>query len=363
MILCSDPRAQYLALQAEIDAAVSTTLHDGYYILGKEVSTFETEFAAYCEVEHCVGVGNGTDAVQLALMAFGFDPGDEVITVSHTATATVSAIVSAGLTPVFADINPLTFTIDPVSVEALITERTRAIIPVHLYGHPADMAALLDIARRNGLKVIEDCAQAVGAQINCKKVGSFGDAACFSFYPTKNLGALGDGGAVLTSDEELARQITQLRQYGWIERFNSARHGINSRLDELQAAILRVKLRHLDDFNSARRKLAALYQYSISGVMHPQELAGNRHVFHLYVLRTKQRDGLLKFLNDAGVGATVHYPVPVHKQPAYANPDAMLPETEKAVNEILSLPLYPELGEKIDRVIEQVNRFLSHDAE
>ena len=361
MILCSDPHAQYLALKEEIDAAVMKTLQGGYYILGSEVAAFEEEFAAYLGARFCTGVANGTEAIQIALMAAGLGAGDEVITVSHTATATVAAMVAAGVTPVFADIDPVTFTMDASALEGLITPNTRALVPVHLYGHPANMEQIMAVASKHNLLVIEDCAQATGAELSGDKIGSIGHMACFSFYPTKNLGALGDGGAVVTSDPDLAGQVALLRQYGWKERFVSSRHGLNSRLDEVQAAILRVKLSRLDAFNDSRRELADLYASNINGVDLPVEINGSRHVYHLYVVRSRQRDQLLQYLNEQDIGAGIHYPVPVHRQPAYADSAARLPATEEAVAEILSLPMYPELGGNIEKVIDCVNGFVGHE--
>ncbi|MEQ8953117.1 MAG: DegT/DnrJ/EryC1/StrS family aminotransferase, partial [Gammaproteobacteria bacterium] len=326
----SNPKAQYLAMQDELDAAIGRALQSGQYILGSEVAAFEEEFANYLGAKFCTGVANGTEALQLALLACGLGKGDEVITVSHTASATVAALVAAGVTPVFADIDPVTFNIDPDQVEPLITAKTRAIVPVHLYGHPADMTRLQSIADKHGLLIVEDCAQATGAELAGRKTGSFGHAACFSFYPTKNLGALGDGGAVVTSDEALNREVRLLRQYGWEQRYSSAKHGLNSRLDELQAAILRIKLPRLDGLNDLRRELAANYAREISGPVLPVELEGARHVYHLFVLRSARRDALQQHLLAHDIGAAIHYPVPVHRQPAYQDKAATLPETETA---------------------------------
>lgn len=357
MILCSNPLAQYLALKDDIDTAIETALANGKYILGDEVQAFEQEFAAYCGARHCIGVANGTEALQLALMALDIGPGDEVITVSHTATATVAAIVATGATPVYADIDERSFNIDPDGIESLITDRTRAIVPVHLYGQAAEMNAILALAHRHKLFVVEDSAQAAGAELDGSMVGSLGNAASFSFYPTKNLGAIGDGGAVLTNDDGLADEIRSLRQYGWKQRFSSARHGINSRLDELQAAILRVKLAHLDAFNASRRELADLYETGLQHGQLPIELANNKHVYHLYVIRSQFRDELLDYLHKKEIAAGIHYPLPVHKQAAYADNKQSLPVTEKIVSEILSLPMYPELGDDIVNVINAVNTF------
>jgi dTDP-4-amino-4,6-dideoxygalactose transaminase len=350
MILCSNPKAQYLAHQAGIDAAISRVLASGYYVLGTEVKAFESEFAAYATSKHCIGVGSGTEALHVAIRALGIGPGDEVITTAHTAVATVSAIELAGATPVFADIDPKYFTLDPALVERAISPKTKAIIAVHLYGQPADLTAFSEIAKRRGLKLIEDCAQAHGALHQGRRVGSVGDIAAFSCYPTKNLGAIGDGGMIVTSDDALATQCKLLREYGWAERYVSHISGFNSRLDELQAAILRVKLPALDADNEKRRKIAARYDAELAGL--PIELPARRpeteHVFHLYVLRAQSRDSLQEHLKAAGVGALIHYPVPIHRQKAYLNKvrgGESLPETERAAREVLSLPMYPELSE------------------
>jgi len=363
MIIGANPKSQYLAHKAEIDEAVSRVLDSGWYILGEEVHAFEAEFASYIGISHAVGVGSGTEALHLALAACGIGEGDEVITVSHTAVATVAAIELTGATPVLVDIEPDFFTVDTNKLESAITPLTKAIIPVHLYGQPVDLDAILMIARKQGLRVIEDCAQAHGATHKGRRVGSYGDLACFSFYPTKNLGALGDGGMVVTGDSELAEQVNLLREYGWAERFVSHFVGWNSRLDELQAAVLRVRLRYLDEDNASRMRIAATYKDRLSGcdVVLPAQREDVTHVFHLYVMRSSRRDELLSFLRDRGVGAGIHYPVPVHLQPAYQGrlpgSDA-LPETERAATEILSLPIYPELSdEDVLAVVEAIRAF------
>ncbi|MBI2890646.1 MAG: DegT/DnrJ/EryC1/StrS family aminotransferase [Nitrospirae bacterium] len=363
MIAQANPLAQYLGHRAEIDAAVRAVLEGGNYILGPEVKAFESDFASYVGAAHGIGVGNGTDALHVALRACEIGPGDEVITVSHTAVATVAAIELAGARPVLVDIEPNFFTLDPARIEAALTPRTKAIVPVHLYGHAADLSPILRLARARGLRVIEDCAQAHGALYNGRRVGSFGDMACFSFYPTKNLGALGDGGIVVTSDTALAERSRLLREYGWAERFVSRIPGWNSRLDEVQAAILRVKLRHLDGANWARRRLARMYSDGLRdlGLVLPAEREPGTHVFHLYVVRSAKRDALRDLLTRHGIGAGVHYPVPVHLQPAYRGrlaPEGPLPQTERAVREVLSLPLYPELEEeKVQHVIQTIHSF------
>jgi dTDP-4-amino-4,6-dideoxygalactose transaminase len=366
-ILQSDPKAGYLAYKREIDEAVRQTLESGWYILGEQAREFEREFAAYLGADRCVGVANGTDALHLALRAVGVGAGDAVITVAHTAVATVAAIEMAGALPLLVDIDPATFTINPEEVEDAIKIhrdqlRIRAILPVHLYGHPADMRAILGVARRYNLKVIEDCAQAHGATINGVKAGTFGDVAAFSFYPTKNLGALGDGGAVVTNDPEVAERARLLREYGWRERYVSDVAGFNSRLDELQAAILRVKLKYLDEENARRREIARMYDERLAepSLRRPVCLSEAESVYHQYVVRCDERDRLRDYLREQGVGALIHYPVPVHLQPAYRNRATVhrgvLLETELAARQVLSLPMHPQLSdEQVARVCEAIN--------
>jgi len=347
-VLAANPRASYMAYKAEIDAAIAGVLENGRYILGPETAKFETEFATYVGVRYGIGVGSGTEALHLALRACGIGLGDEVITVSHTAVATVAAIELAGAKPVLVDIDPTTYTIDSELVKRAVTPRAKAIIPVHLYGHPAAMTGIMAIAKQHGLRVIEDCAQGHGATYLGRKVGSWGDVAAFSFYPTKNLGALGDAGMVLTDDAALAKKVLLLREYGWRDRYVSEEPGCNSRLDELQAAILRVKLRYLDRDNEKRVHLANLYRERLAGarVSLPAVIQGAGHVFHLFVIRSEHRDALRAFLKGRGIGTLVHYPVPVHLQPAYIGrvTNLRLPESERAAGEVLSLPLYPELS-------------------
>ncbi len=359
----SDPKASYLAHQQEIDEAIRQTLDSGWYILGKQVAAFEQEFAAYIGVGHCVGVANGTDAIVLALRACGVGAGDAVITVSHTAVATVAAIELAGAEPLLADIDPATFTISAQAVEDAMTTyrgsaKIKAIIAVHLYGHPAEMTAIMELARRYDLRVIEDCAQAHGAKIGEQRVGSIGDIAAFSFYPTKNLGALGDGGAVLTNDDALAERLRLLREYGWRERYVSEIAGMNSRLDELQAALLRVKLKSLDEENARRQQIARAYDESLAAIsLQLPKVCGNvSHVYHQYVVRSEDRDGLKERLRAKGIGALIHYPVPVHQQPAYrTRTNVTLPETELAAQEVLSLPMFPQLtGEQVELVCQAI---------
>lgn len=346
---CASPHAQYLSHQAEIGAAVRRVLEGGRYILGEEVRAFEAEFAAFAGAAEAIGVGSGTEALHLALVACGVGPDDEVITVSHTAVATAAAIELCGARPVFVDVHPDTYTLDPQALAAAITPATKAIVPVHLYGHPADMDAILETAKRHGVRVVEDCAQAHGAVYRGRPVGSLGDAACFSFYPTKNLGAIGDGGAVVTRDPALARLARELREYGWRDRYVSAIPGWNSRLDEMQAAILRVKLRALAADNERRIALATRYGERLLGcaIDLPRVAAGVKHVFHLYVVRSKERDRLQAKLGERGVGALVHYPMPIHLQPAYqgrCRVSGSLAVSERLAGEVLSLPMYPELS-------------------
>ncbi len=357
-----DLSRQYAAIQTEIDTAIADVLDSGHFILGEQVAAFEKEFAAYCGVEHAVGVGSGTEALHLTLRALGIGAGDEVLTVSHTAVATVAAVEMAGARPVLVDIEDSTMTMDWRLVEDKITTRTRAILPVHLYGHPADLAPLARIARQRGLHLIEDCAQAHGAEIDGKRVGGLGIAGCFSFYPTKNLGAYGDGGMVTTNDAALAHSLRRLRQYGWEDRYVSAvRGGINTRLDEMQAAVLRVKLKHLDAWNQARRDLAAIYAQKLAKapLVLPTERAGARHVYHLYVVRSAQRDALRQHLQQNGIGSGIHYPVPVHLQPGYVHLGSgagTFPVTERAAQQVLSLPMFPELtAAEVQRVARHLN--------
>lgn len=365
----ADPRGNYRAHREEILAAVESALDSGSYILGPQVKAFEAEFAAYVGVREAVGVASGTDALHVGLRALDIGPGDSVLTVSHTAVATVAAIEMAGATPVLVDIDEARMTMSPASLESALKElasrhRFKAVIPVHLYGQPADMAAITAIARRHGLAVLEDCAQAHGAEIDGKKVGSIGELAAFSFYPTKNLGAIGDGGALVTDDPTLARRLRELREYGWRERYVSHERGVNSRLDELQAAILRVKLQYLDAENERRRKIASRYADALaeSGLLLPQEAPGTRHVYHQYVVRTPHRERLRTFLAAQGIHTLVHYPYAVHEQPAYAGrvdtAPGGLPVTERVCRQVLSLPIQPELTDPdVTAVCEAVRAF------
>lgn len=364
----TDPLASYLAHKPEIDQAVSQALDGGSYILGKQGTAFEEEFAAYLGAAQAIGVASGTDALQIALRACGIGFGDAVITVSHTAVATVAAIELAGATPVLVDIDPKTFCLDPhrlaeaieVSRHSLISEgQLKAIIPVHLYGHPADMPAIMDIARRHSLYVIEDCAQSHGASVAGRMTGTWGHMAAFSFYPTKNLGALGDGGAVVTNDLALAERLRALREYGWRERYISHLPGMNSRLDEIQAAVLRIKLQYLQREVDRRREIARIYDTLLADtpLILPQVRDGASHAYHQYVVRSKHRDNLRLFLKENSIGTLIHYPAPVHLQPAYHGRIAHgeLQHSEQVCGEIVSLPMYPQItDEQAQRVCERI---------
>ncbi|MCS6844620.1 MAG: DegT/DnrJ/EryC1/StrS family aminotransferase [Caldilineales bacterium] len=359
-----DLQAAHAELAQELEAAALEVLRSGWYVLGEQVRRFEAEFAAWLGLpaEAAVGVNSGTDALHLALRACGVVPGDEVIVPSHTAVATVAAVEMAGATPVFADIRPDTYTLDPDHADRVIGPRARAIVAVHLYGQAADLDRLGALAAHHGLWLVEDCAQAHGARWRGRPVGTVGDAGCFSFYPTKNLGAAGDGGMVVSRRPEVAERVRLLRQYGWRERYVSDVAGVNSRLDELQAALLRVKLRHLERWNRQRQALAQLYDKLLAGadVVPPAVAPGNEHVYHLYVVRTRQRKALVAHLARCGVATAIHYPVPVHQQPAYRRlaPAGGLPATEAAAAEVLSLPMYPQLAPTdVARVAAAVREF------
>jgi dTDP-4-amino-4,6-dideoxygalactose transaminase len=365
MIYCGNPRAQYIAHKEEIDEVVDRVLNRGRYILGEETSNFEKEFSHYIGVQFSIGVGSGTEALHLALAACHVSRGDEVITVSHTAVATISAIELVGAYPVFADIEPDYYTMNPYVFEELITPRTKAVIPVHIYGQPASLEPILEIAKRHNLYVIEDCAQAHGAMYKGEHVGSWGDIGCFSFYPTKNLGAIGDGGIVATDNEVLANQVKLLREYGWKERFKSDIPGWNSRLDEIQAAILRIKLKYLDKDNETRTQLAVKYseEFKHCRMILPKLRPDSTHVYHQFVIRYSQRDTLQKFLEEQGIRAQIHYPIPIHQQRAYRNRLKIrtdLTVTERITEEILSLPIYPELTEgETNKIITAVKDFFN----
>jgi dTDP-4-amino-4,6-dideoxygalactose transaminase len=363
------PGASYSAQREEIDDAVRRVCAVGIYVLGNETASFEREFADYIGTRHAIGVASGTDAIELALRACGIGRGAQVVTVSHTAVATVAAIERAGAKPILIDVEREELTMDPEQLRQTLRAsppgRVRAVIPVHLYGRPARMAEIVTIAKDYGLRVIEDAAQAHGAAIGGQRVGTFGDLAAFSFYPTKNLGAFGDGGAVVTSDPQLDERLRELRQYGWRQRSISTLPGINSRLDEMQAAILRVKLRRLEADNALREKWAKRYDHALRDLplSLPCRRSGVRHVYHLYVIRSARRDDLLRHLRQEGIPAQIHYPAPVHLQPAYFKRLQLgaggLRETEEACREIITLPLHPHLdGSFIEQVIEALRRWV-----
>jgi dTDP-4-amino-4,6-dideoxygalactose transaminase len=365
MIPVLDLQAQYKAIKNEIDAAVAEVLASGRFVLGPVVREFEERVAAYCGCEYAVGVASGTDALGLSVAALEVGPGDEVITTPFTFIATANTISRSGATPVFVDIDPQTYNIDPTAVKAALTERTKAIVPVHLYGQPADMDPILDLAQAHGLYVIEDAAQAIGARYKERPVGSMGHAACFSFYPTKNLGAYGDGGMIVTRDAALAGKLDVLRQHGSPKKYHAEVLGYNSRLDALQAAILGVKLDHLEDWNAARRQIAQRYD----GLLHdlpvttPYASPDRLHVYHQYTVRTARRDELAAHLKEREVGNMVYYPLPLHRQGLYLElgyAEGSLPESERASREVLSLPVYPELtkAQQIE-VVAAIEEFYS----
>lgn len=347
MIPFLDLRRQLRSIRAEIDEAVSRVLDSAQFILGPEVETFEREFAAYCGAPHAVGCNSGTSALHLALLAADVGPGDEVITVPFTFVATTAAIRYTGATPVFVDIEPCTFNMDPELVERAITPRTKALLPVHLFGHPADMDPLVEIARRHGLVLIEDAAQAHGAEYKGRRVGSIGDFGCFSFYPGKNLGAFGEGGLVTTRDAGAAEKLRLLRNWGSARRYHYTMQAYNYRLDALQAAILRVKLRHLEAWTEARREHARAYNELLAGVVTtPVEAAGCRHVYAVYAIRTPRRDAVEQAFSRSGIGSVIYYPIPIHLTEAHADlgyQAGQFPCSEQAAAEQLSLPVFPEL--------------------
>lgn len=358
-----DLRAQYAAIRAEVQAAIDAVLESMQLILGPNVHAFEAEFAAYCEASHAVGVGSGTEALALALRAAGIGPGDEVITVAHTFFADCEAIVQVGAQPVFVDVQPDTQTMDPASFAAAITSRTRAVIPVHLYGQPADMDEIVAIARRHGLFVLEDACQAHGARYRGQRVGTLGHAAAFSFYPGKNLGAYGDGGAVVTNDAQLAERVRRLRDHGAVRKYEHYDIGGTGRLDELQAAVLRVKLRYLDAWNARRAAAAAAYTAGLADteVTPPMARDDRTHVFHLYAVQAPRRDALRAYLAEQGIATGMHYPIPCHLQPAareWSAGPGSLPVTERLAARTLSLPLFPEITDaQIARVVAAVRAF------
>ena len=364
----TDPRAAYLAQKSEIDAAIARVLESGQYILGPVAERFESDFAAFLGLAHGIGCASGTDAIELALRACGIGAGDLVFTVSHTAVATVAAIERAGAIPVLVDIEAGGFVMDTAALDAALRKpppgRPAAILPVHLYGEPADLGVIGELARAQGLRVIEDCAQSHGAHYRGRPAGSFGDIACFSFYPTKNLGALGDAGIIATDDSSLAAAAREIREYGWRERYVSARSGINTRLDPIHAAILAVKLPRLESDNQRRQAIAARYDEGLAGLplALPRRRDNASHVFHQYVIRSQKRDRLREHLRAAAIGTGIHYPVPVHLHPAYRGRVAAGPtglrNSERVAGEIPPLPIYPQLADAaVDRVIGEIRRF------
>jgi len=360
-----DLAAQYSTIADEINETTSRIIQKADFILGREVRLFEEEFAAFSEARYAVGVDSGTSALELALRAYGIGPGDEVITAANSFIASALAISHAGATPVLADVDPFTHTIDVTGIERAITSRTKAIIPVHLYGHPAHMDPIRQIAEQHGLIVIEDACQAHGARYKGRRAGSLGHAAAFSFYPGKNLGAYGDGGMVVTNDADIRKRLEMLRNYGQEEKYHHLTQGFNRRLDTLQAAVLRVKLKYLEKWNAARRWQAELYHRLLAGteLVLPSEAVGAQSVWHLYVIRTEHRDKLKQYLASRGIAAGIHYPVPIHLQPAYKNlgyKRGSFPVTEQYAQRILSLPIYAELTpELIEYVSKSILTFLS----
>ena len=368
MIPFVDLKAQYASIKTEVNAAIQGILDSCQFTLGSEVAAFEEEFAAYSQAKFGIGVNTGTSALHLALLAAGVGRGDEVITVPFTFMATASAIDYTGATPVFVDIDPKTFTMDPALVEAAITPKTKAIIPVHLYGQAADMDPILEIAKRHGLVVIEDACQAHGAEYKGRRAGSIGDMGCFSFYPGKNLGAYGEGGMVTTSNPEFTRTIRMLRDWGAEKKYHHVLKGFNFRLEGLQGAVLRVKLRYLEQWTEARRRAAARYDAGLagSGIPTPVAMPHARHVYHVYAVRTQQRQEWQAALSAEGIQSGIHYPVPVHLQPAFAelgHKTGDFPHSERAANEVLSLPMFPELtNEQCDRVCAVLRRLAQQNA-
>lgn len=342
-----------------LDRAYARVAESGWYVLGKEVERFEQQLAAYIGTRYCVGVASGTDAIQLSLMSSGIGQGDEVITTNMTAFPTITAIMQTGATPVVVDIDPHSGLMDVSRIEAKVNDKTKAIVPVHLYGQSCDLEAIRLLADKYHLKVIEDCAQAIGATYKDKKCGSIGHTGAFSFYPTKNLGAMGDGGAITTNDEVVYQKLLRLRNYGQSERYYHTEEGINSRLDELQAAFLSEKLALLDQWNTRRYEIAEFYRHHLKTVEFIKEERYGRPVYHLFVIKHPKRDELLTYLNDNGIQALIHYPVPINNQVAFkGQADEIFSSTERFANQVLSIPIYPELSqEEIDRVVSVLNRF------
>ncbi len=359
-ILPFDLKRQYTNIKPELDLAINSVLSKGFFILGENVKNFEHQFCKYLDVKYGYGVASGTDALHLALRAIDVKKGDEVITVPNVSAPIISSIHSANATPVLVDVDE-TYNIDINKIEEKITDKTKAIIPVHLYGQSVDIKPIMNLAKKYNLRIIEDCAQAHGEEYYGKKVSTFGDLGCFSFYPTKNLGAYGDGGFVVSNDKELAEKIKLLRNYGETEKYENKINGFNSRLDEIQATILSIKLKYLNEWNNKRRNIAKLYNEELNNVIIPIKKTYSNHIYHLYVIRSKNRDKLRNFLNKNGIGTQIHYPKPIHLQEAYKNLGYKLgdfPVTEEYSSEILSLPMYPELKkEEVNQVITAINNF------
>ena len=364
-----DLKAQYRSIKPEIDAALERVLDSCQFVLGPEVAAFEQDFAKYCGTSECIALNSGTSALHLALLAAGVGRGDEVVTVPFTFVASVAAVEYAGAKPVLVDIDPRSFTMDPAGIEGAITSRTKAILPVHLYGQPVDMDPIMEIARRHGLVVIEDAAQAHGAKYKGKPVGSIGDLACFSFYPGKNLGAYGEGGAVTTNNVELARIVRMLRDWGQDRKYHHVLRGFNYRMEGFQGSVLGVKLRHLEAWTEARRRIAEHYNQLLANcdVQTPEQMPWAHHVYHVYTLRIEDRDGMQSALAEQGVQTGIHYPIPVHLQPAYADlgyRTGSFPRAEAAAKQVLSLPLYPELSDKaVTEVAAAVLRAVANRAQ
>lgn len=357
-----DLKAQYRQIKPEVDSAVLRAIESTQYVLGPEVTAFERRFAEYCSVGHCLAVNSGTSALHLALLAAGVGAGDEVITVSMTFVATTAAVLYSGAKPVFVDVSPVTWTMDPTLIEAAITPRTKAILPVHLHGLMADMDPIMEIARRHNLVVIEDAAQAHGAEYKGRRAGSIGDFGCFSFYPGKNLGAYGEGGAVVTNKPELARKVALLRDWGQETKYNHVVAGYNYRMDGVQGAVLNVKMNYIEAWTEGRRAAAADYdrRFAKFAITRPQPPSHSRHVYHVYALCLPRRDEALSALQEAGIGVGIHYPVPVHLQRAYAglgHRSGDFPVTERLANHFLSVPIYAELQpEQVAEVVSQLEK-------
>ena len=358
-----DLKRQYKKIKNEIDNTIFKVVNNGNFILGAELEAFEKEFASYCDSKFCAGVNSGTSALHFALIALGVSKGDEVILPANTFIAAALAVSYTGAKPILIDIDTESYNIDTTKIKEKITKKTKAIVPVHLYGQTADMGSILEIAEKYNLKIVEDCCQAHGASYNGKKAGSMGDIGCFSFYPSKNLGAYGDGGAIVTSDEKILEKVSMLRNYGQKIKYNHLIKGFNGRLDNIQAAILRVKLKYLDEWNKARRKYALIYNSLLedADVITPIQKDYAKHIYHQYVIRMKERDNLSKYLNSKKISTSIHYPIPIHLQKAYSDLNykkGNFPITEKYADEIISLPVFPELKqEEIEYVVSNVKEF------